>query len=97
MQLFARRPGPGGTASQMDQLHSSLMHGRRLFDVELDNQHEEPLFLAQAAAVELLHLQSYIDTCPKAQAAGDASAAASWLKLVHLWASQVAEVCLLPS
>ncbi|KAK9806642.1 hypothetical protein WJX73_003561, partial [Symbiochloris irregularis] len=84
LMQWVYRPGPGGTASRMDQLHSSLTYGRRLFDVELDNQHEEPLFLAQAAASELLHVQSCMEESSDAAAAG-------WLEQMRLWASEVAE------
>ena len=74
----------------MDQLHASLTHGRRLFDVELDNQHEEPLLLAQLAAQQLLELSGVLKASP---AALTRSSSAALLKAASLWRCEVVQVC----
>ena len=76
------RPGDGGTNTQLVELvsHWKAGHVRRLFDVELDNQHEEPLLLAQMAAQQLLQ----IGQPALLQAAG--------LQRIRSWATAVCQV-----
>ena len=82
VRMWCDRPGEGGTGGQLEQLQGRG-EVQVLFDTEADNQHEEPLLLAQLAAQQLLRAPAH------RQSEGHVSAL---LERLRLWATAVAKV-----